>query len=179
MTLRPLSRPGRPLHSWSTTFCLRAIVTDQSSPGWSTLHAELLGAARRAVRRGRLEQFLGRDAPDVEARAADLAAFSTMRDVEAGRRAVERRCVAARTAADDHDVVVLSHAATLTGGATEPLDGPRQSVGERHPRFPSEIVRGGVHLGERVTDVSRSRIGVLGRGLDIEQTTEDLEQIEQ
>src|SRR3954454_13377082 len=33
VTLRPLSRPCRPFHNPSTTFCLRAIVTDQSSPG--------------------------------------------------------------------------------------------------------------------------------------------------
>ncbi len=55
----------------------------------------------------RLEQLLGRDAPDVEAGAAEPALLDHG-DVQPRRRAVERRGVAAGTAADDDDVVVLS-----------------------------------------------------------------------
>ena len=64
VTLRLFSRPARPFQSWSTTFCLRAWVTAKSSVGLAGLDAELLGARDVAVHRGRLEQLLGRDAPD-------------------------------------------------------------------------------------------------------------------
>ena len=56
---------------------------------------------------GRLEQLLGRDAPDVEAGAAEPALLDHG-DVQPRRGPVERRGVAAGTAADDDDVVVIS-----------------------------------------------------------------------
>ena len=63
---------------------------------------------------GRLEELLGRDAPDVEAGAAELPLLDH-RDVEAGGRAVQRGGVAAGTAADDDDVVVLGRGDHLRG----------------------------------------------------------------
>ncbi len=67
--------------------------------------AELLRVGDMAIRRCGLEQFLGRDAADMQARAADLVALG-QGDVEAGGGAVQRRGVAARTAADDRDIMM-------------------------------------------------------------------------
>ena len=64
--------------------------------------------------RGRLQQFLGRDAAHVQTGAAD-AVLLDQRDGETGRGAVERRGVATGTAADDDDVEVLSRGDHLRG----------------------------------------------------------------
>ena len=55
--------------------------------------------------RSRLEQLLGRDATDVQARPAHLLVLDDG-DVESGRCAVEGGGVTAGTAADDGDVMV-------------------------------------------------------------------------
>ena len=93
------------------------MVTEKSRPGLIGEDAELLGAGHVAVHRRRLEQLLGRDATPVQAGAADLLLLDHG-DVETGRRAVQSGRVAARSPADDHDVVVVGghRAATLPGG---------------------------------------------------------------
>jgi hypothetical protein len=76
------------------------------------LEAELGGALDRAVHVGALEELLGRDAADVQAGAAQLVLLDEG-DAQPGRGPVERRRVAARAAADDHDVEVLLLAVDL------------------------------------------------------------------
>ena len=76
-------------------------------------HTELLGVGDMPVGGGRLQEFLGRDAADVQAGATDLVVLDHPY-VQAGGCAVEGGGIAARTATDDHDVVVfLGHRATL------------------------------------------------------------------
>ena len=117
----------------SRTVTLR-LFSSEPRPGHEAVDDRVLAGQRRApvdrrlagvdaeVRRlvdvqvggGRLEQLLGRDAPDVQAGAAELALLDHG-DVEPRRRAVERRGVAAGTAADDDDVVVLGRGDHLRG----------------------------------------------------------------
>jgi len=75
-------------------------------PGLVGQHAELLRVGDVPVHRSSLEQFLRRDATDVEARTADLVVLDH-RDVETGGCAVQSGGVTTRTATDDHDVMVL------------------------------------------------------------------------
>ena len=58
------------------------------------------------MHRGGFEEGLGRDATAVQARAAEGIALDE-RDVESGRRAVQRCAVATGTATDHHQVELL------------------------------------------------------------------------
>jgi hypothetical protein len=85
---------------------LLAVLGDrQVETGRLGEHAEVLRALDGAADRRGLEEGLGGDAADVEAGAADLVALD-QRDVESGRRPVERRGIAAGTTAHDDDVEV-------------------------------------------------------------------------
>ena len=70
------------------------------------LDAELRRLGDRAERVRRLQELLGRDAAPVEAGAANLVLLDH-RSGEAGRAGVERRSVATRPTADDHEIEVL------------------------------------------------------------------------
>ena len=103
VTLRPLSSPGRPFQSLSTTACLRSWLRAKSSVTPGHVDAELLRSFDRPADRRRLEELLGRDAAAVQAGAADLVPLDDG-DGEPGRGAVERGGVPARPAADHDDV---------------------------------------------------------------------------
>ena len=73
VTLRPFNSVSRPPTSRSTTACLRTCVSVEIDRGRRRVHAELGRALHGAQHLGRLEQLLGRDAPAVQAGAADPA----------------------------------------------------------------------------------------------------------
>ena len=106
VTLRPLSRPARPLKSLSTTAFLRSWLTAKSTETLETSMPNSLDALDRPVDGSRLEEFLGRDAATVQAGAADLVPLDDG-DRQTRRRTVERRGVAARAAADHDDVELV------------------------------------------------------------------------
>ena len=103
VTLRPLSKPDRPLNSLFTTAFLRSWLTREVERHRGDVDAELLGALDRAVHGGRLEELLGRDAAAVQAGPADLVPLDDG-DGQPRGGAVERGGVAARSAADHDDV---------------------------------------------------------------------------
>ena len=70
------------------------------------LDAELGGVGDVAVHGRRLEERLGRDAAPVEARAAE-AVLLDERDLQAGRRGVQRGGVSTRAATDHHEIELL------------------------------------------------------------------------
>ena len=70
------------------------------------VHSEFGGAPHRAEDLGRLQELLGRNAPTVQARAAD-AALLDHRDVHPGRRPVERGRVATGPTAENHEVEIV------------------------------------------------------------------------
>jgi hypothetical protein len=88
--------------------------------GLAGVDAERRRLADGAVDVGRLEQLLRRDAPDVQARAAQPALLDE-RDVEPGAGAVERRGVAAGAAADDDDIEVIGRGDHLQGVSWGPF----------------------------------------------------------
>ncbi len=97
-------------------------------PGDLGRDAELTGLADGAVHGRRLEQFLGRDAADVQAGTADLLSLDHG-DVQPRRGAVESRRVAGWATADDDHVELLGHGGHLLseGRAYRPSD--RSSAG--------------------------------------------------
>ena len=82
---------------------LRAREVERRDAG---VDAEVGGALDGAQHLGRLEELLGRDAPAVQAGAADPALLD-QGDVQPGRRSVERGRVAGRPSTEDHDVELL------------------------------------------------------------------------
>ena len=70
-TLRFLHMPAMPPTSASTIFCLRFWATAKLTVGALGLDAELAGVGDVPEHGSRFEERLGRDAPPVEARAAE------------------------------------------------------------------------------------------------------------
>ena len=162
VTLRPLSSISRPPTRRSTTACLRTWVSDELDRRRRRVHPELGRAADRPQHLGRLEELLGRDAPAVQAGAAEAALLDD-RDAQAGRRAVERGRVAARAAAEHDEVEVgriraglLRQDADLPGGRSAPhqLHGERR---EDHDARESreDDVRARAHAGETTSEPGR------------------------
>ena len=107
VTLRLFSSEPSPEMSPSTILSLRASEVGPVDRRLAGVDAVLRRLVHVQVGGGRLEELLGRDAPDVEAGAAEPALLDHG-DVQPGRRAVERGGVAAGSAPDDDDVVVIS-----------------------------------------------------------------------
>ena len=107
VTLRLLSSEPRPEMSPSTILSLRASEVGPVDRRLAGVDAVLRRLVDVEVGGRRLEQLLGRDAPDVEAGAAEPALLDHG-DVQPGRRPVEGGGVATGTTPDDDDVVVIS-----------------------------------------------------------------------
>ena len=105
--------------------------------GCGGIDPEVGGVGHMAVDRRRLEQFLGGDAADVQARAAHLGHLDQP-DVETGRRAVERRRVAAWATADDHHLMLVH----LVGHPDHHFRSMRAAMLQSAIRFPAGCVSG-------------------------------------
>ena len=70
--LAALHQPVRPLQRVVDDLLLAGLADREVDDRLAGFDAELLGAGDVAERRGRLEELLGRDAPAVQAGAADL-----------------------------------------------------------------------------------------------------------
>ena len=117
--------------SRSITERLRAWLTERSSVGLPHRHPELGRVADGAQHLGGLQQLLGRDAAAVQARATDPRRLLDHRDVQTGRRAVERGRVATRASAQDHQVEFLGRRTHLTIGRVLPLSRTGGPGGDR------------------------------------------------
>ena len=111
--LAALEQAARPSNSWSTTCCLRAWVTEKSSVGSPASMPKSAGrrwcgarAPSRAAPWPGCSRRAGRCRRPCPSRPGRR---------EPGRGAVERRGVAARTAADDDDVELLGRGDHLLG----------------------------------------------------------------
>lgn len=76
-----------------------------------------------------VQKRLGRDAPDVEAGAAETASSLHASHLEAELRSLDCRDIAAGTASDDNEVLLL--ATSSGGGVTAGAQGAERRRGER------------------------------------------------
>ena len=108
--LAALEQPGQALVELAHHGDLAVLAHREVDRHPGHVDAELLGVLDRPVDRGRLEEFLGRDATTVQAGTADLVPLDNG-DGEARCGAVERSGVAAGTTAnhDDVELVLACH----------------------------------------------------------------------
>ena len=121
VTLFFLNRNSMPLVFWPTTSSLRFIIVARSSDTSPTLHAVLGRVQPRELEvLGRLEQRLGRNAPDVDAGAAERLVHLDANGVEAELRGADRGDVTAGPAADDrvHRSPVIVYSISIAAGSS-------------------------------------------------------------
>ena len=106
VTLRFLSKPVTPPDQAIDDRLLAGLRDGEVDLGRTHLEAELAGAEDRAVNVRGLEQLLGRDAPDVQARAPILFPSITYAMLSPAEAPYECGGVTTGAAADDHHVVV-------------------------------------------------------------------------
>ena len=154
---------GEPLEQPVYHLLLALLADHEVDGGITDRDPELGGMSHGAQHRGRLEEFLGRDAAHVEAGATQLRLLDEA-DVEAGCRGEEGSGVAGRAPTDHYDVVCDRHPVTAPVYASLPVSArssgnqdldsegnedrhaARQGQGHQHPR-----AHGSDGSGRRVT----------------------------
>ena len=175
VTLRPLSRPLRPLKSLSTTLFLRSWLTENSSVGVGHVDTELGGRTDRAVDRGGLEELLGRHAASVEAGATHLVPLDDG-DGQARRRRrrAQWRTLRAPTDHDDVELVLCAHRRPFFLSARARPDPPRTARSRRQLRLhrvyvctSACVARRTVSAAQRCSHRARRRRGVTDQSPDV------------